>query len=293
VSRQPTGRTALVIALPLMAATLLLSLDPVRSAIGHGRLPAVVLWGLPALALLLAFAGPALPARDARLVASAAAPFFSPALRLLPWMACAFVLDQSFLGIAHLLGWVTFTYGDQNLAAHPLKTVLIGLPLCLLLGSLGTERALRSGILDGAAKTWGMPAGIAISMAAGVSLALPALVAGGEFSDLGFVAAALVVAIVREAGFVLIYLRGGGLPLAGLGRGLLMFFEGRIITDVESLFLPLAQYTTSEPRFYLLRAATAVTALLLIAWGCRPRAAGASEAGAAGGGVTARRAASE
>jgi hypothetical protein len=288
----PPGRTALVIALPLMAAALLLSLDPIRSAVGPGRLPAVVLWGLPALAALLAFAGPSLPARDARRVASAAAPFFSPALRILPWMAGAFVLDQSFLGIAHLLGWVTFTYGDQNLAAHPLKTVLIGLPACLLLGTLGTERALRSGILDGAAKTWGTPAGVALSMAAGLLLAVPALVAAGEFGDPGFVAAGLAVTLVRESGLVLIYLRGGGLPLAGLGRGLLMFFEGRIITDVESLFLPLAQYTTSEPRFYLLRVATAVVAVSLVVWGCRRGAAGASGAGAAGGGVTARRAAS-
>jgi hypothetical protein len=208
-------------------------------------------------------------------------------------MAGAFVLDQSFMGIAHLLGWVTFTYGDQNLAAHPLKTVLLGLPACLLLGTLGTERALRSGILDGAAKTWGMPVGAALSMAVGLSLAIPALVAAGEFSDPGFVVASLGVALAREIGFVLIYLRGGGLPLAGLGRAILMFFEGRIITDVESLFLPLAQYTTSEPRFYLLRAATSAAALLLVAWGCRPRAAGASGAKAAGGGVTARRAASE
>jgi hypothetical protein len=291
--RQPTGRTALLIGLPLLAAALLLSLDPVRSAIGHGRLPAVVLWGLPALALLLSFAGPALPARDARRVASASAPFLSPALRILPWMAGAFVLDQGFMGIAHLLGWVTFTYGDQNLAAHPLKTVLIGLPACLLLGSLGIERALRSGILDGAAKTWGLPAGAALSMAAGLSLAIPALVGAGEFSDPGFVAAGLTVALVREVGLVLIYLRGGGLPLAGLGRGFLMFFEGRIITDVESLFLPLAQYTTSEPRFYLLRVATAVAALLLVAWGCRRRSLGAAGTESAGGGATARRAASE
>lgn len=287
------GRTALVIALPLMAAALLLSLDPIRSAIGPGRLPAAVLWGLPALAALLAFFGPSLPARDARLVASAAAPFLSPALRLVPWMAGAFVLDQSFIGIAHLLGWVSFTYGDQNLAAHPLKTVLIGVPACVLLGSLGTERALRSGVLDGAARTWGLPAGVALSVAAGLTLAVPSLVGAGEFGDPVFVTASLAVALVREIGFVLIYLRGGGLPLAGLGRGILMFFEGRIITDVESLFLPLAQYTTSEPRFYLLRAATAVAALLLIVWGCRRGAAGASDAGVAGGGATARRAASE
>ncbi|HYV19919.1 MAG TPA: hypothetical protein VFC25_12915 [Verrucomicrobiae bacterium] len=288
----PTGRTALVILLPLMAAALLLSLDPIRSAIGPGRLPVVVLWGLPALALLLAFFGPSLPPRDARRVASAAAPFFSPALRLVPWMAGAFVLDQSFIGIAHVLGWVSFTYGDQNLAAHPLKTVLLGVPACLLLGSLGTERALRSGVLDGAARRWGLRAGVTLSVAAGLALAVPALVGAGEFGDPAFVTASLAVALVREIGLVLIYLRGGGLPLAGLGRGLLMFFEGRIITDVESLFLPLAQYTTSEPRFYLLRAATAAAALLLVVWGCRRGVASASDAGVAGGGATARRAAS-
>jgi hypothetical protein len=289
----PNGRTALIIGLPLVAAALLLSLDPIRSAIGPGRLPSFVLWGLPAFAVLLGFFGPSLPARDTRRVASAAVPFFSPAVRLVPWMAGAFVLDQSFIGIAHLLGWVSFTYGDQNLAAHPLKTVLLGVPACLLLGSLGTERALRSGVLDGAARQWGLRAGVTLSIAAGLTLTVPALVGAGEFGDPAYVAAGLTVALVREIGFVLIYLRGGGLPLAGLGRGLLMFFEGRIITDVESLFLPLAQYATSEPRFYLLRAATAVAALLLVIWGCRRGEASASDAGVAGGGATARRAASE
>jgi hypothetical protein len=288
------GRRSLLIALPLMGGALLLAFAPgtARAAVGRGLFPALVLWGLPALAALLAFFGPPLPARDARLPASAAHPFLSPALRLLPWMAGAFVLDQSFLGIGHLLGWVTFTYGDQNLAAHALRTVLVGTPLCLLLGSLGTERALRSGILDGAAKAWGMPAGAALSAAAGLTLALPPLVAGGGFGDPGFLAAGLAVALVREIGLIQIYLRGGGLPLAGLGRGLLMFFEGRIITDVESLFLPLAQYTTSDPRFYLLRAATAAAALLLVVRGCRRGAAGQAAAGrpaakgsAAGGGA--------
>jgi len=294
------GRRSLLIAIPLMGGAVLLSLAPVRAVLGRALLPGVVLWGLPALALLLSFLGPARPARDARRVASAAHPFFSPALRLLPWMAGAFVLDQAFMGVAQLLGWVTFTYGDQNLAAHPLRTVVIGLPACLLLGTLGTERALRSGILDGAAKTWGAPAGAALSAAVGLSLALPALVAGGGNAEPGFVAAGVVVALVRETGFILIYLRGGGLPLAGLGRGLLMFFEGRIITDVESLFLPLAQYTTSEPRFYLLRGATAAVALLLVVWGCRredaPRGVTAGRgagSGGAGSGTSASRAASE
>lgn len=300
------GRRSLLIALPLMAGALVLAFAPgiARGAVGRGLFPALVLWGLPVFAALLAFLGPRLPARDARLSASAAHPFLSPALRLLPWMAGAFVLDQSFLGIGHLLGWVTFTYGDQNLAAHALRTVLVGTPVCLLLGSLGTERALRSGILDGAAKAWGMPAGAVLSAAAGLTLALPALVAGGGSGDPGFVAAGLLVALVRETGFILIYLRGGGLPLAGLGRGLLMFFEGRIITDVESLFLPLAQYTTSEPRFYILRAATAALALLLVAWGCRRGASGnaatggtaarsVSAGGGAGGGAAAGRAATE
>src|SRR3989442_5576756 len=34
----------------------------------------------------------------------------------------------------HLLGWVTFTYGDQEFSGHPARTVLWALPLCLFVG---------------------------------------------------------------------------------------------------------------------------------------------------------------
>ena len=118
-----------------------------------------------------------------------------------------------------------------------------------------------------------------LSIAAGASLALPALLPG-SFVEPNVLVAGLFVALVREAGLVLIYLKGGGLPLAGLARGVLLFFEGRILADADTLLLPLAQYTTSEPRFYVLRAATAVAALAIVVVACRRRAA-ASGAGAA------------
>ena len=263
---------AVAIAAVLMAASACLSSPAVRADIGSGHLAAVVFWGLPLLAFVTAWLAPKLDATRGRLNASAAHPFFSPALRLLPWMAAAFVADQSFLGIGHLLGWVTFTYGDQGLQGHPLMTVAIGLPACLLLGTLGVERALRVGILDGAATRWGARGAALLSIAAGTSLALPALLPG-SFVEPRVLAAGLFVALVREVGLILIYLGGGGLPLAGVARGVLLFFEGRILCDADTLLLPLAQYTTSEPRFYVLRAATAIVALAIVIVACRRRGA--------------------
>jgi len=281
---------AVAIAAVLMAASACLSSPAVRADIGQGHLLAVVFWGLPLLAFAAAWLAPRLDAARGRMIASAANPFFSPALRLVPWMVVAFVADQSFLGIGHLLGWVTFTYGDQGLMGHPLRTVVLGLPACLLLGTLGVERALRVGILDGAATRWGTRGGALLSIAAGASLALPALLPG-SFVEPRVLAAGLFVALVREAGFVLIYLRGGGLPLAGLARGVLLFFEGRILADADTLLLPLAQYTTSEPRFYLLRAATALAALAIVAVGCRRRAGARSGMGTVSGASSATSAA--
>jgi hypothetical protein len=46
-----------------------------------------------------------------------------------------------------------------------------------------------------------------------------------------------------------------------------MYLERFVITDTDSLWLPMAQVTTSDPRFYLLRVATAAAALLVAAWG--------------------------
>ena len=268
---------ALAIAAVLVAASACLSSPAVRADIGPGHLTGVVFWGLPLLAFAAAWLAPRLDAARGRRIASAAHPFFSPALRLVPWMAAAFLADQSFLGFGHLLGWVTFTYGDQGLVEHPMRAVVLGLPACALLGTLGVERALRVGILDGAATRWGVRGGALLSIVTGTSLALPALLPG-SFVEPKVLAAGLFVALVREIGLVQIYLKGGGLPLAGLARGVLLFFEGRILADADTLLLPLAQYTTSEPRFYLLRAATALAALAIVAVACR-RGAASSGAG--------------
>ena len=278
----PSAGCAVAIAAVLMAASACLSSPVVRADIGRGHLTTVVFWGLPLLAFVAAWLAPKLNVARGRLTASATHPFFSPALRLLPWMAAAFVVDQSFLGIGHLSGWLTFTYGDQGLQGHPLRTVLLGLPACVLLGTLGVERALRVGILDGAATRWGWRGGALLSILAGTLLALPALLPGW-FVETRLLVAGLFVALAREIGLILIYLRGGGLPLAGLARGVLLFFEGRILADSDTLLLPLAQYTTSEPRFYLLRAGTALAALAIVVLACRRRGWAASGTGPASG----------
>ena len=43
-----------------------------------------------------------------------------------------------FLGIGHVLGLITFTYGDQGLSGHPFRAMAWGLPLSLALGVFGS-----------------------------------------------------------------------------------------------------------------------------------------------------------
>lgn len=263
----PSRRTAEASALggalsssAILCATSLALLHPIaREVLGAARLSPVVFWGLPLLAGLLA-AAPApsgagwTPARGAL-------------LRLLPFCAAAFACDQGFLGAGHLLGWVTFTYGEQQLVSHPLAAAAWGLPLCLLLGVTCYERALRGRILAATRDRWGLVAGLTLSTVTGVVLALPGILLGTPFADPPFVAAAIVTAACREVASGVIFLSGGGILLAGLYRGFLSYFEGFVLNDVNALVLPMANYTSSEPRFYVLRAGLALAGAVLLACG--------------------------
>jgi hypothetical protein len=220
----------------------------------------VVLWGLPVAVLILSLLfhprlrrpdgeGPGSPSR--RLV-------------LLAVALLALVADQSFLGVASAIGQATLTPSMPGRAALLMAAWM--LPACLILGIWGWERALRGSVYTGWRRSLPRPAALAVSAAVGVVLALPPLLPGGEsHRDLVYIGAALAVALCREISFGLLFLRGGGLLVAGLYRGLLAFVEIALIDDWSSLRFPAFSYVTGGPRFYAVRVASALLGLVVVA----------------------------
>ncbi len=233
----------------------------------------LVTWGVPAAAALLAalfsLQGP-------RGLLFPGAP--RTMRRLLPWCLAALVLDFSFLGAGHLLGWVTFTHGDQGYSGHPARTVLWALPLCLVVGVFGWEWALRRTLFVSWARYSGRSIALLISCAVGVALAAPAILPGLMVPDPAYAAAAFVVVACREISCALIFASGAGLPAAGIYRGLFAYLDAFVINDWYSVQFPAANYTTSEPMFYVLRAAAAVLSAALVAAGARRASRGRSAA---------------
>lgn len=221
-----------------------------------------VLWGIPAAALILSLVlHPRLtkPAND--LPGPIARRFALLAVAVL-----AFGADQSFLGISYWTGWATFTSGSTSGAqGNPMITALWALPLCLILGIWGWERALRGSVYTGWRRRLERPAAIAVSAAAGLALSLPPILPGGEIRDPAFVGAYVVAALCREISFALLFSRGGGLLVAGLYRGALYFAEAFVVHDWNSLFFPAFNYVTSGAAFYAVRVASALLALGVVA----------------------------
>jgi hypothetical protein len=222
----------------------------------------VVLWGVPVAALLLSLAFFPRFARP-----RGESPVGPPRRRLLLVAGCAAALlaDQSFLGIGYLTDWATFTAGAQELAANRLLlNALWALPACLVLGIWGWERALRGAVYTGWRRRLPTPAALAISVLTGLCLTLPALLPGGEVRDVSFVAASVLAVLCHELSFALIFLRGGGLLVAGLYRGLLWFLEAFVVNDWYSLWFPAYNYVAGDPLFYAVRAAAALLGLAVI-----------------------------
>jgi hypothetical protein len=228
----------------------------IERAVGHVAYGVLAFFGLPLIALLAAllFAPPL-----AKAVADRAS-----ARRMLPWAGAVFAADQSFIGLAYLCGMVSFTYGAQTLMEHPFRALTWGLPVCLLLAAFGTERALRAVLPSGASAGT-----MTFSILCGTVAALPPILRGSPFVGAPFVAAGIATALLRETALLLLYLGGGGLVVSGLLRGAFMYLERFVITDTDSLWFPMAQVATSDPRFYLLRAGTAAAALTVAAWSMR------------------------
>jgi hypothetical protein len=228
----------------------------------------VVLWGIPVAALVLSLVF------FPRLSPPAGESPGGPARRrllLLGACAAAFLLDQSFLAFGYLTDWATFTSSGQEPAGGQLlRTALWALPLGLVLGIWGWERALRGAVYTGWRRRLPAGAALALSVVAGLALALPPILPVGEIRDLPFVAAALTAVLCREVSFAVVFSRGGGLLVAGLYRGVIWFFEAFVINDWYSLYFPSYNYVAGDPLFYAGRAASALLGLAVIVAVARP-----------------------
>jgi hypothetical protein len=262
-------RRAATLTILLLAVPAVLFIPGIREAIGPGGYPRAVFWGLPlALGILSFLVYPRLP-ETARAAPGPASPHgLAGAIRTLPWLAAASIADQAFIGLGSALGWCTFTFGDQYLSGNIRSAAVWTLPLCLLLGALGWERALRGGVLGGWAPQLGPVAALAIASGVGMALATPVILQGSQFLDVPYVLAACLAALCREISCCVIFL-SRGVMLAGVYRGWLYFLEGVAISDLNSLFFAAANYTTSDRRFYALRALAAGLAAALVLAGVR------------------------
>src|SRR5258708_7131649 len=115
-NRPGTDRT-LLLTLLLTALPLPLLIPAVPRLVGgQGSYRVLALWGLPLGALVLTAALSPEWRRGHLFGGSRGA-----LIRILPWCALALLIDFSCLGVGYGLGWITFTFGDQSLAGHPLR----------------------------------------------------------------------------------------------------------------------------------------------------------------------------
>jgi hypothetical protein len=184
--------------------------------------------------------------------------------RFLPVVALALLCDLGAVGAGYALGLVTFTYGDQALEAHKLLAVPLALPFTIAASTLGTEWALRARLFEAPRLAGQGGEGALLSIAAGTALALPALAPGFEIADLAFFTAGVAIAALREATALALF-RGGGLFVAGAWRGALVAIESFGLGDWNAFWFPMANYVTSDPRFYWLRVAGPLAAFALVA----------------------------
>jgi hypothetical protein len=240
----------------------LLSLDPEIQR-------RAVLWGLPLAAMLLSFV------LFPRLLRPAEVAPGPPARRLVLLAACgvALLVDQSFLLVGRLTGWATFTAAPEppgHRLASIVATAAWALPACLFLAIWGSERALRGAVYTGWRRRLPAPAALAVSILTGALLTLPLILPRAEVPDAAFVAGTLIAVLCRELSFALLFRGGGGLLVAGLYRGVLLFVEAFLVTDWFGLFFPAFNYVTGGPLFYGVRAACALVAAGVIAWVVQP-----------------------
>lgn len=194
-------------------------------------------------------------------------------MRLLPFCVAAFAIDQGVLALGHRLGWLTFTFGEQAMMEHPAWAVSWGVPLLAALALFGYERGLHGTLLSSWAERASRPATATVVVVVGTCLAIPSILSGPSIPDGRYAAAALVTAAARETALLLIVVSGGGLMLAGMLRGAHLFIETVVVNDWLAVPFPIANYVSSEPRFYAARALAAMAALAVVALGAARAAA--------------------
>ena len=185
-------------------------------------------------------------------------------------LLAAVLLDLGAIGAGYAFGWTTFTFGDQTLEAWKRLAVPLALPFTIMVATMGSEWALHGRLWTVGARQGERGETTFWALAAGVALASPAIVPGFRVADLGFVAAALVTALAREATALRLF-RAGGLFPAGSYRGTLLAVDAFGVSDWYGFYFPIANYVSSEPAFYLLRAAGPLVALAFVAAVVRPR----------------------
>jgi hypothetical protein len=259
-----------VVALALVLVGLGIGVAWLAGAVSAGNRVALrwlVLLGLP---ILVGVLGTALVPRP-RLASRA----FDRGLALLA--GALVIVDLLPIGAGFLLHQVTFTYGDQTLAAGRILAVVVGLPALVVVTIAGWERGLRERLCGGATAAGAAGWGAVLSIGAGVALSLVAFAPGFEPMDRSFAAAACGTALLREATAVRLW-RAGGRALSGLYRGALAGIEGVVIADWASFWFPSANFVSSDPLFAGLRLAGPALGLGC-AWYFTRRAGGGEEAG--------------
>jgi hypothetical protein len=252
-------RRARILALVLvalgLAATALVGALPPRFA---WPVRLALLFALPLAASIAAtLALPREPRREGASIRVAGTARFHPLIGL------ALLLDLGAIGVGYALGWITFSHGETTLEAYELLAIPLALPFTIAAATLGTEWALRVRLWETLARTGRGSEASALSIGAGVVLALPALAPGFEVVDPSFFASALAVAALREA-IALSLFRSGGLFVVGAWRGTLVALEAFGLGDRYGYYLPLASFVGSEPRFYLLRVVGPALALVAV-----------------------------
>jgi hypothetical protein len=188
--------------------------------------------------------------------------------RLHALIAAAILIDLAPIGIGYLLGWTTFTFGEQALEARKLLAVPLALPFTIAAATLGTEWALRARLYEVGLRAGHAADAARLSVVAGTALALPFVAPGFEAASVGVLLSWLAITILREATSVVLFRAGGLLPV-GAWRGSLVAIEAFGLADWSLFHFPMANYVSSEPAFDALRVAGPAAALALVALAAR------------------------
>lgn len=202
------------------------------------------------------------PSKRARFPAAVAL----PTLRHLPLLAavCAVDLGALFAGVG--LGWAELGPGAGLTSPLRVAAVAVALPFAGLVSVIGWEWGLRARLYSAFVAGSG-PGGAAaaVSIAAGVLLALVHVAPGLAVPDPAFALAGLVALAAREATALRLFRRAGVL-LSGTYRMLAVGLDGLLVADRLAWGSAALESVALDARFYALRAAGPLAAAALAWW---------------------------